>query len=516
MEPNASPQTPDSNPNEPAASQSSAAETAPPASKPGLAAPEAPADAVPPTPTPGVVVGGEGNAPAKSAEPAPAPGPAAAGAGPRGLKLRLTKPVIGVIAAVLVVGGAAAFYFGYYTNPSVIYSKSLQNTGKGYDKLVQYADKQSQLHYKAFVGDGSFKVKGEGFATDGKINFKGDENNGELTFDLGLGATRLKADLRAIKSAGASPDLYIKASGLKGLGSLAGSPELESQLAGLDDSWVLIDHSLIDSLNAATADQPATVSNSPTREQVLDELQAVGKVNQQYVYTTNKDKAIFTVVKKYGSETVDGHKTYHYKVGVQKENVKKYIKAQQAALKASKLNDWIKKNKYETTVNAMFDDMARSANDIKASDNFDLWADAKRKLIYKVRFADTKNPAQNYADLGLDYKGGDSYPFFIKGKSKDGDTVTDINLTFTLNTKNNDLAMKVDTSTEGDQPSTFNMDVTFKPSNQTFKIEKPAGAKTLAEALSALGLGDYLTQLQAMSAAQAATPAGGTDGSLFQ
>ena len=101
------------------------------------------------------------------------------------------KLLIPVIAAVLLLGGAAAYYFGYYTRPSVIYSQSLKNTGKGYDKLVTYADQQIRLSNQSYTGSGSYQFKSTSFSTDGKLGWKSDGKNGEFTFDVGAAATRV-------------------------------------------------------------------------------------------------------------------------------------------------------------------------------------------------------------------------------------------------------------------------------------------------------------------------------------
>jgi hypothetical protein len=403
------------------------------------------------------------------------------------------KILIPIIVAVLVLGGTAAAYFGYYMNPSVIYSQSLKNTGKGYDTLINYADQQSKLGNKDYTGTGSYKITTAGSSTDGKLAFKGNGENGDLTFDVGFGGTRINADIRTVKSSGTTPDLYVKASGIKGLGTLTGMPQLDPELAKLDNNWIVIDHTLFDSLTASTAQAATPTTTSPTREQVIDEAHAFGKVNQQYLFSTDKDKAVTKVVKKYGVETVDGRKTYHYKIALQKDNVKKYILAQRDALKATTLNDWLKKNKYDTPVYAGFNDAANSTKDIKSSDTFDMWTDVNRRLVYKVRFNDTTNPADNYVDVGLNYKGGSDYPFFIAGKSKDSGSTTTFSFVAAVNTKTNNTDLKLDLKTDGSDGVTITSDFNFKPSTTAIKIDKPSAAIPLSQVLTDLGYGDLLT-----------------------
>jgi hypothetical protein len=178
-----------------------------------------------------------------------------------------------------------------------------------------------------------------------------------------------------------------------------------------------------------------------------------------------------------------------------KENVKKYLTAQRDALKASKLNDWLKANNYENYVAMAYDSMVQAADGIKSSATFDLWADTSHRLIYKIRVADTKDPSNNYADFGLDYKGGSDYPFFIKFNSKQAGDATNGSFVVTLNTDTN--ATSVDASVKGSGTSSFNFKANLKaqPTNSVKPITAPTGAIKLTQVLNQLGLGSYLNLL---------------------
>lgn len=142
--------------------------------------------------------------------------------------------------------------------------------------------------------------------------------------------------------------------------------------------------------------------------------------------------------------------------------------------------------------------------DIKSSDTFDIWMDTGHRVVYKVRLNDTeaKNPADNYVDIGLDYKGGSSYPFFIAGSFK-GDQKSDDSVNFkfvtTLDTKAHNTNFKLDVKSSGAAGGTASANFDFKPSTAAIKIEKPASAKPLSQVLSELGYGDVLSQFQASS-----------------
>lgn len=440
-----------------------------------------------PNPTPVVMVGGDF---------APDPGPPIEVNNP-------AKPVVGgpnrwkskkmlIVLAIpfLLVGGASAFYFGYYMNPNLIYSQSMSNTGKGYDKLISYIDAQSKAGKRSYTGDGKYSYKSGGFSSDGKLAFKSDSNNGVLTFDVGASGMRVNAEIRTFKSSANTPDVYIKASGIKGLGGFSGSPEIDAAVNKLDNTWIFVDHTLIDgALNQGGNNEQA----GPSREEIMDAARGFGRVNQEYVFTTDKDKAVTTIVKKHGTETAEGQKAYRYTISLKKENVKKYIDAQRQALKVSKMGAWLKKNNYDKDVYRSFDDAKKSADKIKSSDTFDIYMDVSRRIIYKVRLPDNKDPANNYADIGLDYKGGDRYPFFVSGKSKSSDEQTTGRFSITLDTSTDAIEFKANLKGNG-STGVLSASFNYRPTTQKITIQKPAAARNLSEVLQELGLGGALNQ----------------------
>jgi len=84
-----------------------------------------------------------------------------------------------VAGVILLALGGASYYFGYYTNSSVVYSQSLSNAGKAYDKLVTYLDLQTAIGNKGYTGDGSYKIVSGDTTTDGKIAVKTDGKNSD-------------------------------------------------------------------------------------------------------------------------------------------------------------------------------------------------------------------------------------------------------------------------------------------------------------------------------------------------
>lgn len=393
--------------------------------------------------------------------------------------------IFGLVTVALLAIGGAAYYFGYYTNSSYVYKQSLANTGKGLTELTNQLLTTDMSKYKAYTGTGTYKVDSEDYKTDGKIAFRSDKVNSEITFDVGVGVSRLDFTVRSLKSVNTNPDLYFKVQGLTGLGEMLG-PEYSALTTKYNDQWIVVDHTLLD--NAQKQLAGTKESATPTNDQILDEVNAFTKVNEEYIFTTDPEKSVTTVLETYGKKSVDGHDVIHYKVGYDKANVKKYISAQHAALKSSKLNDWIKANDYTKQVNDAKEYLLKSADKIKTTDSFDLYADVKNRVIYKVRFSDNKNPATNYVDVGLDYKEKDELPFFLTGKS---DTQkTDFRMHINANTQTNVVAVDFEVTNDMSTKSTITGVFKFKPTKDTVSVEKPASAKQIAEVFGELGLGD--------------------------
>ncbi|HWB39240.1 MAG TPA: hypothetical protein VG604_03295 [Candidatus Saccharimonadales bacterium] len=448
--------------------------------------------------SPVVMMGGdEPAAPAAdSSAPASTPSPAA-GPAKTGRTFKVKKSLLaGVVLAVVLVGGASAYYFGYYNSPSTIYSQSLKNTSKGYSKLIDYINQQSAQHYKGFTADGSYTLGAGSFATDGKLSAQSDGKSSDVKVDVNIGASRLGIEERSVSNAKSKlPDVFFKASGLKGLSKLAGT-DLTSVVMPYDNQWIQVDQSLLQELQQigdSSTGQSATNINAPTRAQVNDELDAFGKVNDQYVFTDDKTKAVFTLTKTVGKETVDGHSTYHYQVTPNKENLKKYITAQRDALKSSKLYGWITKNHYENYVGLGYDSLEQDVDNAKVMRPLDIWMDTSHRLIYKVRVSDPDNPSNNYGEFGLNYTGGSSYPFFVNVYDHEtGDDNTSASFGLTLDSKTNSMGFNLNIKDTGTDNFSFKANLNAKPSNSAPAISAPTGAKSLTTILDQLGFGPYI------------------------
>jgi len=419
-------------------------------------------------------------------------------------KKGLSKKLGLIIAAAIVVlgGGSVAAYHEYLASPNVIWSQSLGNMNKGYSNLIGYVNTQSNIHYHGIKETGSVDVTASGQSYSGTMSSETYGVNSTSSIKADLGVANLDLEARTVAVAGASePDVYVQLSGIKSLGSYLGA-DLTPPIASLDGQWILIDHNLLTDLENEAVKSEKAQSSSPTLTwaEIYSFLLSAGKVNKQYVFTANPSTAVMTVLKKYGTETVDGNKTYHYKVGFVKAHVKAYITAMCTALQQSNLGGYINQVSGQSDgLSTQCVSMEKSTDQIKASDTIDVWANEDSHLIYKIRISDSSNPAENFTDIGLNYKSGDSFPFFISGQDKADSSTTTYSIVATLNTKSNTLSTTIQVK-DNDSSSPFSLtgNFSFKPNNTALNISVPAGAESITDVLSKLGLSQYLTELQSL------------------
>ena len=407
---------------------------------------------------------------------------------------------IGIIAlSVLILGTTAGAYFGIYVpnKPENVWKKALDNSSKGYDKLVDYGEEQK--NNKGGTIKGNFKLDADQLVVDGSLDTKYYEKNSVTKLDAGAAGTRFNLDLLTNVPANTkNPDIYVKLSGLKGLDALLGAEGAGAgqAFASFDNQWFVIDHTLIDQIEKAAAKSGESQPTLPTltQEDFASIARSAGNVNREYLFTDNQDKAVFKRVQNVGKEKLDDRNAYHYKVGYNKDNLKSYLNALKDEMKKTKLKDYID--------DKQFDDAIKSVDELDGNAEADAWVDLKTKLVRKVRFTD-KDQKDSYVDVGLRYNGGDEYPFFVDVISKDDKSEGKFTIGATLNTKDNNAKFNVNVDgKENGQPIKFNFDATLTPGNDKVDFKKPDNAKSLLEAVSQLFGGEIDPAALLQSSAQ--------------
>lgn len=397
---------------------------------------------------------------------------------PAPTKNRRKPKLLLVIVAItaLLVGGSVQAYFVVQNQPENIWKTALSRTAAGYDKLIAYDEKTKDL--KSGTVKGGYKVTGD-FITDGDIEAQYDEKNLSFKTDIGLVGNRITLEGRLIDSPNsASPDVYLKPGGLSSFGKLA--PQYVSIISAYDNQWLAIDHTLFDNLPKGTVDAK---SADLSRDDFTKIAVAVGKVNKDYLFTTDDKKAVLRVAKEIGKEKQDDRSVYHYQVGLNKAQTKDYVNAMIDTLEGTPVSKLTNGKKLRDMMNVT--SIMKSIDGYKESNTADVYVDTTTKLIRTVRLIDTKNK-ENYVNLGFHYTGGNELPFVFGVHTSDNGLNVTANIAVTLNTKTNVTDFDVEVSGSKDSGTTQKLSVklTQTPSNDKFTIQKPENAKSMNELLA--------------------------------
>lgn len=396
------------------------------------------------------------------------------------------------IVAVLIVLGAGGYVFGMYlpNRPGTVYSTGLTNTGKALDKLVSYANQQTGKHYSSYNFSGTLKVT-SGVSIDATIKGAFDKHaNGTLNLAADAMGQKFTINLRSVHAAGNdTPDVYLQLGGIKPLLDNYGLNSLDS----LEGEWISVDHTLLSSVTAdgaqsLGADHLGSLKQAPTSQQITDADTKVQTVNKQYLFTTDPSKAVLTSQQYLGKETKNGRTAYHYSVGYDKAHLSAYVGALKTALDSSTLNNWAKQasggNDLSKTLD--FANLQQSVQGAKAGYRFDMWVDAKTKLVQSLRFTDPADKNSVFT-IAQNYTGGTNYPFSLtfSGKSGSGAPTSSV-FNLALDTASNTVSVQA-TGKE----DTTNLSLNFKvtPSTSAVKVAAPAGATPVMDVLNQLGLG---------------------------
>lgn len=137
--------------------------------------------------------------------------------------------------------------------------------------------------------------------------------------------------------------------------------------------------------------------------------------------------------------------------------------------------------------------------------NIEVWADASKRYIRNVRITpEPKDGQTGFIDIGLDYKDGNEFPFYIKIDSKKDQQLSKAGLTMSLNntSKMSKFTVDVDvsnpTQTSNDVKGKFSVDIT--PNGDDVSPEKPTDAKNIMDLMKGLqsaGAANDATALEA-------------------
>ncbi|MFZ1248784.1 MAG: hypothetical protein WAQ24_00505 [Candidatus Saccharimonadales bacterium] len=388
---------------------------------------------------------------------------------------------------VALLAGGYVFAVVLPNQPQTVFNKSLVQSGQAADKLVDYSKNYKSA--KSSLMDGTLTVKAGGMDVDATLKGEASAKDAQLTLDATLAGKKVTADFRMLSNtASTAPDLYIKVAGIK---QYAPSTPT-SPLVTLDGQWIGIDHTLLESYQkqmAASTGTSATASLQavPTTEQANDAVAKVQKVNKEYLFTTDKSKAVVTYKSFVGKETKNARTVNHYKAGYNKTNLSAYVDAVGKALDTSSLNDWSKKQQNGKNLSELLniDKLKSSINKNKGDETFDVFVDTKTKLMQSVTFTGKESSGKGTLTFAQNYTGGDSYPFELALDSAE----SKVTLGLTTNTKTNAMQLKMNgVMSSSGSDTNIDMLMNITPSDKEVAITVPTGAKPLTDVMKQLGV----------------------------
>lgn len=400
--------------------------------------------------------------------------------------MKKTTLVILIVALLSVLFASAAG--AYYTvvlpnNPEYLWKKSMQNSAKAMNKAVTY--QQSRQNVKGMKITGDFKGEFQQAIVDGSFNGKSYESNAEFKADLGVAGSRMNLELLINTPQNANnPDIYVRVQGLGGLSSLLGTnnPEVATLLNSVNNQWYVIDHTLLDQMAKSSSKTTEKSITQMTPEDQNKILAAIASATNEYVLSAQSDKAVLVVRQNVGVETVNGRKMYHYKVSVNKPNFKKYLSSLKDALKNSELS----KVAGFTNLDAQFDQLNKSVDNINDTDTADIWVDMSTKLIRSVKFTEKGNE-KNYLQVSLNYNGGSVIPLELIVNSDDKNDKANLTMQVSVDTSTNQSTATAKLNVgEGSDASNFQINMKSEENTEEIKFTKPADAKSIYELVGSL------------------------------
>lgn len=410
----------------------------------------------------------------------------------RGLKKLGTIPII-IIAFVLLFSIGVAAYVGVTlpNNPENLWNKALSNSAKSLDKLAEYRESQKSVKGAKFNGD--FKLNSQSVVADGSFEGKTYEGNSEMRVDVGAIGARVSAEILAIKPESTkSPNIYFKVDGLGGLASVLGqgSPEVQPLIESINSQWYVIDHTLIDQMTATAGAELGTITPEEAKK-LTDTLVAT---TNEYVFSTEPEKAVLSISEEIGKETLNDRKVYHYKVNMNKENLVKYLETLKSRIK--ELNIKSLENSDKT-----FDGVIKSVQDSQAvTVPADVWVDMSTKLIRKIKLTN-KDSQNQYLEVSLNYDGkGKEFPLEFKVMSDENGTKSNIKLNVILDTGSNKTttALSADIE-EGGVKSNVGVNFTIENNNDPVGVVLPKDAKSIYELIGLFGADTQSSDLSSVS-----------------
>ena len=390
---------------------------------------------------------------------------------------------VALVVALLVIGGGV-YAFVLKPSPKALWNSAMTNTSTG---IQEYINQPKQQMQGASV-DGTITVVSP-VSASGKITGYFDENNSTLTLSLGVLGQNGSVELRTLQSADKKgSDVYIKLDGgklLSGLLAAQGS-DLAPLLQQLDGKWFVLSDSTTKTLLNSQSQESQT--GTITQEALQNAMKDVATVLNDYVFTTDQNKAVIWLKEPLQKEDFNGRSAQKYNAQIRKQQLLEMVSALETSLKNTQL---VSQLGLTSTIRGI--DTTSLRKQIEALDESkmvaEVWVDTALQYMRNIRFTqtDTTKNQTNQLDITLDYTGGNDYPISLRmtTKEKDNENTTVFGVTVRKDSPNIDVNVSMKGSENG-QNTDIAVAVKLAPTADKQAITKPEGAVDIMTLLSGL------------------------------
>lgn|GEM_PF-2068149 len=384
-----------------------------------------------------------------------------------------------IVVGVFLISSTAAGYFGYVVpnKPENVWKSAMKNMGTAYDSLTKI-----DLDLSTTKGT---ETTGE-FSYDGDSIFNGDFSvksyNTDLVMQLNLTQETLKTKIELMLVTPESkkvPNLYFKIAELSGTNDITDAL-LQDDFSKIVGKWYILDTSSYDE-DLIKEDAP----NEYTKEDYTELYNKVGESVKEYLFSTDKDKAVLNVNEFVTKEDSFGHSAYKYKVKVNNSALNSFEKSVISNVQNTKIGSTlVKDNELDNYVGTLDDTLP-------SDEEFDVWIDKKTKLIQNIRYYN-KNDQNTYSEFGQLYQGGDVIPLFFNTQQSTESGNDDFNIKLDLDQKQKTANLKA-AYTQADGTGAFTISSNLRTNTNELQLTEPTDARPILELLYGEGYEDDTT-----------------------
>lgn len=399
------------------------------------------------------------------------------------------------ILLILLVAGVV---FGYYipNKPENVYKTGLDRSGDALEIILEKATEQETYDkFKKSEVTAAMDINYDNQNINGDFTAKFDES--KLDTDLNLsfpsgesGQAELGFSVLSDKAQDKQfPDTYLNLRGVKAMGADLFLPGIGKY----DGKWLAISSDYIQSIAdeyGIEAKEQDNTENYPTFDDISSFVREVYGDTNEYVFTSDPEKAVLENRQYLGKEDVDGVSTYHYEVGLNKENYKAYCEAVSNTLLSSPVYKKLSGADDETVESEkqkIGENCRHSSEDIKDDETFEMWVDSKYKLIKKIRIYSGEEKT-DYFEMGQNYDGSDKLSLFFGFHSDNGPF--DIKSTLTTDLNIGESSGEITFNGGSGETGAYDGKITMsmKPLSGDFEITKPGKTINIEKLLKEFGV----------------------------